>query len=80
MNSDIFDEINSGKYNLVEREELNRLVEENKKLRENNKKLKKVIKFLNKELDLQDEILNNMGNVKYFSCFDCDKLFKKIFD
>ena len=80
MNSDIFDEINSGKYNLVEREELNRLVEENKKLRENNKKLKKVIKFLNKELDLQDDMLKNIGNVKYFSCLDCDKLFKKIFD
>lgn len=80
MNSDIFDEINSGKYNLVEREELNGIIEENKKMRENNKKLKKVIKFLNKELSLQDEILNNMGNVKYFSCLDCDKLFKKFFD
>jgi predicted RNA-binding protein with EMAP domain len=80
MNSDIFDEINSGKYNLVEREELNGIVEENKKLRESNIKLKKIIKFLNKELSLQDEILNNMGNVKYFSCLDCDKLFKKFFD
>ena len=31
MNSDIFDEINSGKYNLVECEELDKLVEDNKK-------------------------------------------------
>lgn len=80
MNSDIFDEINSGKYNLIEREELNRLVEENKQMREHNKKLKKIIKFLNKELELQDEMLKNMNNVKYFSCLDCDKLFKKFFD
>ena len=80
MNSDIFDEINSGKYYLIERKELNGLIEENKKLTEHNKKMKKVIKFLNKELELQDEMLKNMGNVKYFSCLDCDKLFKKFFD
>ena len=80
MNSDIFDEINSGKYNLVECEELDKLVEDNKKMREHNKKLKKIIKFLNKELDIQDEMLKNMGNVKYFSCLDCDKIFKKFFD
>ena len=80
MNSDIFDEINSGKYNLVERKELNGLVEENKQMREHNKKLKKIIKFLNKELELQDDMLKNMSNVKYFSCLDCDKIFKKFFD
>ncbi len=80
MNSDIFDEINSGKYNLVECEELDKLVEDNKKMREHNKKLKKIIKFLNKELDIQDEMLKNMGNVKYLSCLDCDKIFKKFFD
>jgi len=39
MNSDIFDEINSGKYNLVECEELDKLVEDNKKMREHNKKI-----------------------------------------
>lgn len=82
MSSDIFDEINSGKYSLIDKKDLDNLIHENNELKSNNEKLKKIIKFLNRELEYQDEILENANNFNCLSCLDCNfnNIFRKFFD
>jgi hypothetical protein len=83
MDSEIlFSDIDVEKYNIVEKKELKKVLEENKNLKQKNEKLLKVIKFLNKEIEMQDEIIQSQTRVKYLSCLDCDlnNVFKKFFD
>ena len=66
MDSEIlFSNFDVEKYNIVEKEELKKVLEENKTLKQKNEKLLKVIKFLNKlQLQAEDPSNNKVSTPK----------------